>query len=164
MVGLQVVRGGTGWARLSSEIPALSYDRWRHLDVWLWCLSSAYLLLLLKAFRQSSVQPGVAWSMAVYTSFWKPPQWSMLPQDALLDACTSLVLPQLSWDTGAACCPSSVPSSYFQEIIVTLGVLRLGQGTPTTRLWLKHLLIAGSWVNIPIWDKQAGIYCSKWFL
>lgn len=31
----------TGWARLSCEIPALSYDRWRHLNVRLWRLSSA---------------------------------------------------------------------------------------------------------------------------
>lgn len=54
-------------------------------------------------------------------------------------ACTSLVLSQQSQRTRVRCCPSSVPSGYYQEITVTLVVL-------------KCLLIAGSWVNIPIWD------------
>lgn len=44
-------------------------------------------------------------------------------------ACTSLISPQLSWDTRARCCPSSIPSSYFQEVTVILRVLQLSWGT-----------------------------------
>lgn len=78
-------------------------------------------------------------------------------------ASTSLVSPQLSQDTGVRCCPSSVPSGYFQEITVALEMLQLLWGTLSIRLWFKYLRIAGSWVNTPMRDKQTGIYC-KWFL
>lgn len=43
--------------------------------------------------------------------------------------------------------------------MVALEMLQLLWGTPSMRLWFKYLLIAGSWVNTPMRDKQTGIYC-----
>lgn len=43
-----------------------------------------------------------------------------------------------------------MPSSYFEEIIVALRVLQLRWGTLAMRLWLKRLIIVGSWAKRPI--------------
>lgn len=91
----------TGWARLISKIPAFPYDQWRHLNVWLWCLSSAYLLLPLQALVQRSIEPGAAWRGCIsrvipkgwqsVPFFWKAPWWGTLSQDAFLDASSDCV-------------------------------------------------------------------------
>ncbi|KAK2533063.1 Slc7a1 [Columba livia] len=52
---------------------------------------------------------------------------------------------------------SGAIAGYFQEITVALDMLQLLWGTLSMRLWFKYLLIAGSWVNTPMRDKQTGI-------
>lgn len=61
----------------------------------------------------------------------KPPWWLLLFQDAVFDACSHCMhKPDFTpAQLRARCCQTSVPSSYFQEIIVTSGVLQLHWGT-----------------------------------